>query len=110
MARQSLWRRRAAKNVELFDILNSCNMLSARCLQKRSETSIYKNAEIRKASAVAAPPFAAAATADDIAIRTGKAEMALKNLTADGTDFTAARKSYGKQGKPRTRERREKSR
>jgi hypothetical protein len=28
-------------------------MLSARCLQKNAETSIYKNAEIGKASAVA---------------------------------------------------------
>ena len=56
------------KKREIFDILNSHNMLSASCLQKKAETSIYKNAEI------------------------GKAEMSLKNLTADFRDFTDAMK------------------
>jgi hypothetical protein len=45
---------RLEKNRENFDIFQSHNMLSARCLQKTVETSIYKNAEIGKASAVAA--------------------------------------------------------
>ncbi len=39
------------KNRGIFDFLNSRNMLSARCLQKKAETSIYKNAEIGKAVA-----------------------------------------------------------
>jgi hypothetical protein len=47
------------KNREIFRILQSHNMLSTRYLQKNAETSIYKNTEI------------------------GKAEMSLKNLTAD---------------------------
>jgi hypothetical protein len=42
------------KNRENFRILQSHNQLSARWLQKKAETSIYKNAEIGKASAVAA--------------------------------------------------------
>jgi hypothetical protein len=74
------------KNSENVRILQSHNQLSTGCLQKNAETSIYKNAEI------------------------GKAEMSLKNLIADGTDFTDARKDYGKPGKPRTTERREESR
>jgi hypothetical protein len=36
------------KNSENFRILQSHNLLSARCLQKTIEASIYKNAEIRK--------------------------------------------------------------
>ncbi len=40
---------RPEKNSEIFDILNTHNMLSARGLQKNPETSIYKHAEIGKA-------------------------------------------------------------
>jgi hypothetical protein len=43
-------RRRAEKNSENFRILQSHNLLSARCLQKAVESSIYNNAEIRKAA------------------------------------------------------------
>jgi hypothetical protein len=39
------WRRRAKKNSENFDVLQSHNLLSERCLQKTVEASIYKNAE-----------------------------------------------------------------
>jgi hypothetical protein len=49
---------RPGKNRENFDILNNHNMLSARCLQKKAETSIYNNAEMGKASAVAAAAMA----------------------------------------------------
>jgi hypothetical protein len=56
------------KNSENFRILQSHNMLSARCLQKTVEASIYNNAEIGKTSAAAASPFAAAATADETAM------------------------------------------
>jgi len=45
LARHSLWRRQAKKNSEIFRILQSHNFLSARCLQKTVEASIYKNAE-----------------------------------------------------------------
>jgi hypothetical protein len=48
LARQSLWRRRAEKNREIFGILNSHNLLSARRLQKNDEASIYNNAENRE--------------------------------------------------------------
>jgi hypothetical protein len=60
LARHSLWRRRAKKNSEISDILQSHNRLSAGYLQKNAETSIYKKTEI------------------------GKAEMSLKNLITDG--------------------------
>jgi len=56
---------RPEKNRENFDILSSHNMLSARCLQKKAETSIYKNAEI------------------------GKVELSVKNLIPDGTPCPA---------------------
>jgi hypothetical protein len=51
---------RPEKNSEIFRVLQSHNLFSARCLQKNSEASIYKAAEM------------------------GKAEMSLKNLTTDG--------------------------
>ncbi len=41
-------------NCEIFDILNSHNMLQTKCLQKTFKPSIYNNAKIGKASAVAA--------------------------------------------------------
>jgi hypothetical protein len=40
-------------NREIFDILNSHNMLSARRLQKNPETSIYNGAEMGKADWIA---------------------------------------------------------
>ncbi len=64
---------RPGKNSENSIILQSHNQLSARWLRKKAETSVvYKNAE-----------------------------MSLKNLTTDGTDFRDARKDHGKPGKPR---------
>jgi hypothetical protein len=52
-ARQAL-----GKNSEKFDILQSHNQLPARYLQKTDKPSIYKNAEMGKASAVAAAAMA----------------------------------------------------
>jgi hypothetical protein len=50
---------RPENNSENFRIWQSHNMLSAGCLQKKAEASIYTSAEI------------------------GKAEMSLKNMTTD---------------------------
>ena len=80
------------KNRENFRILQSHNILSSRKLQNNAEVSIYKNAEIGESIRRRRSGFGATSPASRRLRRTGKAEMSLKNLTTDGTDFGDALK------------------